>query len=391
MPNKSSLKQKVRISVIFGTRPETIKLAPVIDKIKEENKLELTTIVTGQHKEMLSQMLRNFAIEPDYNLQLMQEQQSLSELTQRAVSSLGKVFQQETTDLVIVHGDTTTTFSAALSAYYEQIPVAHVEAGLRSFNKYSPFPEEMNRQLTDTLADLYFAPTHQNKENLLQENIALEEIYVTGNTVIDAAQKIADRDFSFVSPLDKIVENKKNKDIILLTAHRRENIGAEMKNIFSAIKEISKKFPGTEIVFPVHLNPSVQKIARNILGDTGRIHLLEPLNYSNFINLLAVSKLVLTDSGGIQEEAPAFDVPVVLLRETTERPEALEAGTVIKAGLDRENIVEVTSRLLADDEHYRQIAKASNPYGDGRAAARIVQYILAYFGYNGRDCDEFKF
>ncbi len=390
MTDKLTAQQKLKITVVFGTRPETIKLAPVIDKIKNEERLALNTIVTGQHEEMLAQMLETFSLKPDYNLQLMQEQQSLADLTKRAVSRLDSVFQEITSDLVIVHGDTTTTFSAALSAFYHQIPVAHVEAGLRSFDKYSPFPEEMNRQLTDTLADLYFAPTAENKNNLLQENIAPENIYVTGNTVIDAVKNIADRDFNFSPSLQKIVKNRENKDILLLTAHRRENIGAKMKNIFSAMKKIIDKFPRVEIVFPVHLNPAVQKIARDELGGISRIHLLEPLDYKNFINLLAVSTLVLTDSGGIQEEAPALGIPVILLRETTERPEAIEAGTVIRAGLNRGKIVEVTSRLLIDSTFYRQIAETPNPYGDGKAADRIVQFIMSYFGYKKDKPEEFK-
>ncbi len=391
LKDKSTSEQKFKISAVFGTRPEAIKLAPVIDSIKDESKLELTTIATGQHEEMLTQMLSNFSIKPDFNLRLMQKQQSLADLTGRAVSSLGKVFRDNAADLVVVHGDTTTTLSASLAAYYEQIPVAHVEAGLRSDNKYSPFPEEMNRQLTDTLADLYFAPTRQNKENLLQENIPADNIYLTGNTVIDSARKIAEQGFSFTSSLAKIIKNKDNKEIILLTTHRRENIGEDMKNIFSATKEIVNKFPAVEVVFPVHLNPAVQKLARKKLGDNSRIHLLEPLDYSNFINLLAVCSLVLTDSGGIQEEAPAFDVPVVLLRETTERPEAIEAGTVIKAGVNRKNIVELTTRLLTEEEFYEQTAGAPNPYGDGKAAPRIVQYIMRYLGFDRHNYREFKF
>lgn len=381
-------RSKAEIFVVFGTRPEAIKMAPVISELQKQESVKTGIISSGQHDELLEQMLENFSISPDKNLQLMENDQSLTDLTGRALSRLSELFRREKPDLIMVHGDTTTTFSAALAAYYNQIPVAHVEAGLRSHDRYSPFPEEMNRHLTDVLADIHFAPTLTNRENLLAENVSARNIYVTGNTVIDAVKRIASQDFSLPHHLQEIVADGE-KEIILLTTHRRENMGEDMEEIFAAVREIAGGFEDVEVIFPLHLNPGVRKPALSLLGGVEGINLIEPLDYSTFINLLGRSRLILTDSGGIQEEAPALDIPVVLLRETTERPEALEAGTVLKAGTDKERIVEVTARLLREEDYYRSVARKENPYGDGRAAARVVKGVLNYLGLSPEGIEEF--
>lgn len=389
----NSTVRKKELTIIFGTRPEAIKLAPVIRKIEEEDYFTSRIILTGQHREMLKQMLDNFSLTPNINLNLMRKEQSLNGLTSRAVEKLGEAVEEQGPDMIVVHGDTTSTLTGALTAYYRQVPVAHVEAGLRSYDKYSPFPEEMNRRMTDVLADLHFAPTSKNKENLLQENVRENNIYITGNTVIDAALMTVSDNFTFASPLEDILKEAGNgfkKDIILLTAHRRENLGEDMEEIFEAVKRITEQFKDHKIIFPVHLNPAVRRAAGEKLGELTNVHLIEPLNYDNFINLMARSKLVLTDSGGIQEEAPAFDVPVVLLREKTERPEAIEAGTVVKAGTSKEEIVRVTERFLQDEDFYSRTAATPNPYGDGRAGERIVSCLLSYFGCSEERVEEFQ-
>ncbi len=368
-----------RIFTIFGTRPEAIKLAPVIRVLEEDKRFLLRTAVTGQHREMLDQVLEIFALKPDYDLELMEPEQRLPALTARIISGLGEILPQEEPDLVLVHGDTTTTLAAALTAFYQQIPVGHVEAGLRTGKKFSPFPEEMNRSLTDLLADIYFAPTSMNLQNLKRENISEEKIYLTGNTVIDAVRLISEERYEFPRQIPVAATRERGHSIVLLTAHRRENLGEKMAEIFAAVRELISAYSQIEVFFPVHLNPRIQILAERILGDHPRIHLLEPLDYQTFINLVNQSRLVLTDSGGIQEEAPGLGVPVVLLREDTERPEALEAGTVLKAGSSRKKIIELTGRLLEDEEFYQKTSRRTNPYGDGRAALRIKDALLEYF------------
>lgn len=368
----------IKVMTIFGTRPEAIKMAPVVKRLKSEEKLKTVVTVTAQHREMLDQVLDLFSIETDYDLDIMEEKQSLTGITINVLEGLKRIYLKEKPDLVLVHGDTTTTFVGALASFYRQTKVGHVEAGLRTYDKYSPFPEEMNRHLTGVMADLHFAPTRRAQENLLAENVPAVNIFVTGNTVIDALLEMVVPDYQFKEPELKDIDFA-GKKVILLTAHRRENLGEPMKNIFTAVREIVKNNEEVELVFPVHLNPRVQKLAQEIMGGKERIHLIEPLNYQPFANLMAKSHLVLTDSGGIQEEAPGLGKPVLVLRDTTERPEAIEAGTVKQVGTDKNKIIEETEILLADEEKYRETAMAVNPYGDGKAARRIVDRILFEF------------
>lgn len=375
--------------MIFGTRPEAIKMAPVVERLQDEPQLETVVTVTAQHREMLDQVLDLFSIETDYDLDIMQSGQSLSDITVRVLKGLEKVYKIEQPDLVLVHGDTSTTFVGALASFYNQIKIGHVEAGLRTHNKYSPFPEEMNRHLTGVLADLNFAPTYFSRENLLKENIPEEKIFITGNTVIDALLQIVDGNYEFQNQILKKI-NFKQKKVILLTAHRRENLGQPMENIFKAIKEIIKREQDVEVIFPVHLNPIVREIANKILGDVKGVHLIEPLDYEPFANLMARSYIIMTDSGGVQEEAPALGKPVLVLRDTTERPEAINAGTVEKVGTDREKIVTTASKLFVEEE-YSKMANAINPYGDGKASQRILQRILYEFELVDHKGNEFTF
>lgn len=354
-------------------------MAPVVKQLEEVETLETVVAVTAQHREMLDQVLELFNIEPDYDLNIMSGEQSLTDITVRVLEGLKPVFRTEKPDLVLVHGDTSTTFVGALASYYRRIKVGHVEAGLRTGDKYSPFPEEMNRHLTGVLADLNFAPTPLAGKNLLAENVAPENIFVTGNTVIDALLTAVDEDFKFEEPELRKIDFAKRK-VVLLTAHRRENLGQPLKNIFAAVREIAENRAEVEVVFPVHLNPAVRRVAWDILGEEDSVHLIEPLPYRPFANLMARSYLVLSDSGGIQEEAPGLGKPVLVLRDTTERPEAVTAGTVKKVGTDRERIVESALKLLTRPEEYQRMASAVNPYGDGRAAGRIRERILYEFG-----------
>ncbi len=384
-------RKKFKVMSIFGTRPEAVKLAPVIEKIESSSRLDHTLTVTGQQRELLDQMLVSFELTPDIDLELMEEDQHLSDLTARVLAGLREVLAEHDPGLVLVHGDTATTLAASLAAYHQQIAVGHVEAGLRSYDRYSPFPEEMNRQLTDVLAELHFAPTSASRDNLLAEGIEQEKILVTGNTVIDAVQRIAGLDPELPPRLQQL----KNKaaadeiDLVMLTAHRRENFGGKMKKIFAGVRELAGRHERVEVVFPVHLNPGVKKPAEVLLKDQANVHLTEPLAYSHFISLMSRARLVLTDSGGIQEEAPALDVPVVLMRENTERPEALRAGTVLKAGTDKESILKTAGRLLEDDQFHREVRSRPNPYGDGRASERILQGILHNFELSEEPPDEF--
>lgn len=364
-------------------------MAPVVKKLKETASLETVVAVTAQHREMLDQVLELFEIEPDYDLDIMSGKQSLTDITVRVLEGLKPLYEAEEPDLVLVHGDTSTTFVGALASYYRRVKVGHVEAGLRTGDKYSPFPEEMNRHLTGVLADLHFAPTSLAGENLCAENVDPDNIFITGNTVIDALLTAVDEDFEFAEPELQEIDFATGK-LILLTAHRRENLGQPMENIFTAVREIVDSRPGVKVVFPVHLNPAVRGVARDILGGEERIHLIEPLSYRPFANLMARSHLVLTDSGGIQEEAPGLGKPVLVLRDTTERPEAVTAGTVKKVGTDRERIVKNALKLLTRPEEYQKMASAVNPYGDGEAAGRIRDRILFEFGLVPGPGDEYR-
>lgn len=358
---------KLKVMTVFGTRPEAIKMAPLVLELnKQKSSIDTTVVVTAQHREMLDQILDTFEITPDYDLDVMGKEQTLANITTNVLSKLDPIIKEESPDIILVHGDTSTTFVASLAAYYNQIKVGHVEAGLRTHNKYSPFPEELNRQLTGLIADLHFAPTDQAKENLLRENKAKETIYVTGNTVIDALK---------TTVKDERVITKTDKRTILVTVHRRENLGENMRQIFSAIRRLVDAHSDIEVVYPVHLNPKVQKLAREILGDHERIQLIAPLDVIDFHNLMAESYLVMTDSGGLQEEAPSFGVPVLVLRDTTERPEGVTAGTLKLAGTKEEDIYSLAHELLTNETKYQAMSEVQNPYGDGKSSQRIVEII----------------
>ncbi|SHE97000.1 non-hydrolyzing UDP-N-acetylglucosamine 2-epimerase [Desulforamulus putei] len=369
----------LKILTVFGTRPEAIKMAPLVKELNSRpDKIRSLVAVTAQHREMLDQVLELFDIVPDYDLNIMQEGQTLYDVTVRALEGLKDVLIDSNPDLVLVHGDTTTTFAAALAAYYRQIPVGHVEAGLRTHNKYSPFPEEMNRHLTGALAEYHFAPTERAMQNLIKENVNPDNIFVTGNTVIDALKATVKENYVFSDPLLNNIDFGRQR-VLLVTTHRRENLGQPMRDIYRALKEIVETYPDVEIVFPVHRNPAVRRVVNEILGNIPRVHLIEPLQYEPFINLMQRCYLVLTDSGGLQEEAPSLGKPVLVLRSTTERPEAVEAGTVKLVGTDREVVLSVTKELLNNPEAYKAMAEAVNPYGDGLAAKRIADFLCYKF------------
>nr|WP_322785787.1 UDP-N-acetylglucosamine 2-epimerase (non-hydrolyzing) [Orenia marismortui] len=382
--------KKIKVMSIFGTRPEAIKMAPLINKLGEEKKVESIVVVTAQHREMLDQIVDLFAIKVDYDLDIMTPGQSLSDISAKILIDLEQVLITEKPDLILVHGDTTTSFIAALAAFYHKIKIAHIEAGLRSYNKYSPYPEEINRSLTGVLADIHFTPTINNKENLLTENISEGDIFVTGNTVIDALLEVIEEDYSFEEDILNRIDFK-NKKIILLTAHRRENLGEKMAEIFSAIKELVFENSSIEVVFPVHLNPKVRKLAQKILGDLKGVYLIDPLNYGDFVNLMARVYLIMTDSGGIQEEAPTLGKPVLVLREVTERLEALVAGTIKLVGTDKEKIISAVSKLIIDSAEYNRMINKNNPYGDGKASLRICDYILHCYRLKNVKKEEFSY
>jgi UDP-N-acetylglucosamine 2-epimerase (non-hydrolysing) len=370
------LDRPIKVMTIFGTRPEAIKMAPLVLELnKHPEQFESIVTVTAQHRQMLDQVLNIFEITPDYDLNIMKDRQTLVDVTTRGLEGLDKVMKEVKPDIVLVHGDTTTTFVASLAAYYNQIVVGHVEAGLRTWNKYSPFPEELNRQLTGVIADLHFAPTAMSAENLLKENKQNENIFITGNTAIDALKTTVKDEYQH-EVLAKIGTDR----LILLTAHRRENLGEPMRNMFRAIKRIVEEQPDVQVIYPVHLNPVVREIAGEILGDDPRIHLIEPLDVIDFHNFAARAYLILTDSGGVQEEAPSLGVPVLVLRDTTERPEGIAAGTLKLAGVDEETIYSMATELLTDRAAYEKMAHAANPYGDGNASRRIGEAIRYYFG-----------
>ncbi|MBU8905880.1 non-hydrolyzing UDP-N-acetylglucosamine 2-epimerase [Desertibacillus haloalkaliphilus] len=360
---------------VFGTRPEAIKMAPLVLELnKHPEEIESIVTVTGQHREMLDQVLQIFDVTPDYDLNIMKERQTLVDVTTNALQGLDKVIKEVKPDVVLVHGDTTTTFVASLAAFYNQVSVGHVEAGLRTWNKFSPFPEEMNRQLTGVISDLNFAPTEKAANNLRAENKDEETIFITGNTAIDALKTTVSESYHH-EVLEKIGDDR----FILLTAHRRENLGEPMRNMFRAIKRLVNEHEDVQVVYPVHLNPVVRELADEVLGNDPRIHLIEPLGVLDFHNFASKADIILTDSGGVQEEAPSLGTPVLVLRDTTERPEGIEAGTLKLAGTEEEHIYTLAYELLNDDHAYQQMAKASNPYGDGNASKRIVDAILYHF------------
>lgn len=362
------LVNKIRAMVIFGTRPEAIKMAPLVKAMAKDDRFEGIVVSTGQHRQMLDQVLSVFEITPDFDLKVMETEQTLSSITNKVLRELDGVLKKEKPDIVLVHGDTTTTFAAALSAFYNQIPTGHVEAGLRTWDKYSPFPEEMNRQLTDVLTDLYFAPTEVSKNNLLAENHSGSKIFVTGNTAIDAMRYTVVDHYKN----ENLDEKKKN---ILLTMHRRENLGEPMVEVFRAINRLINDFPDIQIIFPIHKNPAVRKIAESVLNKSDQIKIIEPLDVTDFHNFAAKSFLILTDSGGVQEEAPSLGVPVLVLRDTTERPEGVEASTLKLVGTSEQKVYETTKQLLTNNVLYQQMSEAANPYGDGYASEKILDAI----------------
>ena len=368
------LTKKWKVMTIFGTRPEAIKMAPLVLELqKHPEQVESIVTVTAQHRQMLDQVLETFKITPDYDLNIMKDRQTLIDVTTNALQGLDKVMKEAQPDIVLVHGDTATTFIASLAAFYNQIAIGHVEAGLRTWNKYSPYPEEMNRQLTGVMADLHFAPTEVSKKNLLDENKNPNTIYVTGNTAIDALATTVSEHYTH-----PVLEKIANDRMILLTAHRRENLGEPMRHMFRAITRLLAEHEDVQVVYPVHMNPAVREIANEILGDNKRVHLIEPLEVFDFHNFAANSYMILTDSGGVQEEAPSLGKPVLVLRDTTERPEGIAAGTLKLAGTEEETIYSLAKELLEDKEAYEAMAKASNPYGDGHASQRIVKALLDF-------------
>lgn len=365
----------MKIMCVFGTRPEGIKMAPIVKVLKSRDDVETIICITAQHREMLDQVLNLFDIVPDYDLNIFKKGQSLTEITTRAIKGLEEVILKEKPDVLLVQGDTTTVFAGALAAFYQKVKIGHVEAGLRSGNLYSPYPEEANRKLTGVLTDFHFAPTDSNRENLLKEGYPDEKIYITGNTVIDALRYTVRDGYIFENEKLNNLDYKNNR-VILLTSHRRENIGKPMENIFSAVNDIVSRYEDVELIFPMHLNPQVRDIANRILGGNTRIHLIEPLDYEPFTNLMSRVHIVVTDSGGLQEEAPTFGKPVLVVREETERPEGVEAGTAKLVGTSYEPIFENLDLLLKDNIEYEKMAKAVNPYGDGKAAERIVEILI---------------
>lgn len=377
--------EKIKVMSIFGTRPEAIKMAPLVKELEKRKEIESIVCVTAQHRQMLDQVLETFNIKPDYDLNIMKQGQSLSEITSRALTGLESVIKDVKPDIVLVHGDTTTTFAGALAAFYNQVAIGHVEAGLRTYDKYSPFPEEMNRQMVDCMTDLYFAPTIVSKENLLKEDIQEEKIFVTGNTAIDAMSTTVKNDYTHPE-LEWI---KPNEKMILLTAHRRENLGEPMRHIFKAIRRIVDEFDDVKVIYPIHLNPLVRSVANEVFAGCDKVKLIEPLEVFDFHNFQNKSYIILTDSGGIQEEAPSLGKPVLVLRDTTERPEGISAGTLKLVGTNEETIYNETKKLLTDNKEYEKMSYASNPYGDGHASERIVDAIIKW-KQNSQNTKAFK-
>ena len=364
--------KKIKVMSIFGTRPEAIKMAPLVKELEKREEIESIVCVTAQHREMLDQVLETFDIKPDYDLNIMKSGQTLSDITTRALLGLQEVIQKENPNIVLVHGDTTTTFAGGLAAFYNQVDIGHVEAGLRTYDKYSPYPEEMNRQMVDCMTDMFFAPTNLSKDNLLKQNIDESKIYVTGNTVIDAMSTTISDEYTHPE-LEWINPNER---MILLTAHRRENLGEPMRHIFKAIRRLVDEFDDIKVIYPIHKNPKVREVANEIFEGCDKVRLIEPLEVFDFHNFQNKSYIILTDSGGIQEEAPSLGKPVLVLRDTTERPEGIDAGTLKLVGTNEETIYTETRKLLTDTKEYDKMSKASNPYGDGHASERIVDAII---------------
>jgi UDP-N-acetylglucosamine 2-epimerase (non-hydrolysing) len=378
-----------KIVVIFGTRPDTIKQAPVIIELKKYPEFfKVITIATAQHRQMLDQVLEVFKITPDYDLDIMSPRQTLASLTAKIITGLDEILEKENPDMVLVQGDTSTTCIGSLAAFYRQIPVGHVEAGLRTNDKANPFPEEINRRITGCITDLHFAPTSTSRKALLRENIDPKTIFVTGNTVVDALQYSVNENYEFSVPMLKNIVSKKNK-IVLITMHRRENLGKPMEGACNAIKRLAEEYPGISFVFPVHLNPMVRETVYPVFRDMPNVFLLEPFDYLDFVNLMAKSFLILTDSGGVQEEGPHFGIPILVLRYVTERPDAIEFGTVKLVGLDEQKIYDTAHKLIEDKEEYKKMANAVNPYGDGLSSIRTVKIIKNYFGMTNEPVDEF--
>lgn len=366
---------KIKVMTVFGTRPEAIKMAPLVKELQSRKEIEQITCVTAQHRQMLDQVLETFQIKPEYDLDIMKQGQTLNDVVQRVLGSIGEVLEKEKPDIVLVHGDTTTTFAGALAAFHSQIAIGHVEAGLRTWNKYSPYPEEMNRQMVGCLADMHFSPTEVSAQNLLNEGKDKSKIYITGNTAIDAMATTVDENYQH--PIFEWVGDNR---MILLTAHRRENLGEPMYHIFRAIKRLVDEFDDVKVVYPIHLNPRVRQVANDVFQDCDKVRLIEPLEVFDFHNFQNKSYLIMTDSGGIQEEAPSLGKPVLVLRDTTERPEGIKAGTLKLTGTDEEVIYQEAKKLLTDKEAYHAMSYASNPYGDGHASERIADAIIEKFG-----------
>ena len=365
----------IKVMTIFGTRPEAIKMAPLVKELESRKEIKSIVFVTAQHREMLDQVLNIFKIKPDYDLNIMKQGQSLSEITSRVLLGLEEVIKKEEPNIILVHGDTTTTFAGALAAFYNKVDIGHVEAGLRTYDKYSPFPEEANRIMVDRITDMYFAPTEVSKKNLLKENIEESKIYVTGNTAIDAMKYTISDNYEN-SIFDWVGDSK----LILLTAHRRENLGEPMYNIFKAVKRLVNDNKDIKVIYPIHLNPLVRKIANEVFEDNDRIKLIEPLEVVDFHNFINKSYFILTDSGGIQEEAPSLGKPVLVLRDTTERPEGITAGTLKLVGTNEDDIYNEATILLNNKSEYDKMSKASNPYGDGNTSKYIADAIIERYG-----------
>ncbi len=380
--------KKLKVMPIFGTRPDAVKMAPLVKELQSCREIDTVVCTTAQHRQMLDQVLDVFQIWPEHDLDIMLQRQTLEQITSRTLNRLSEVFESENPDIVLVHGDTSTCFVASLAAFYKKISVGHVEAGLRTFDKYSPYPEEMNRKLTGALADLHFAPTATNRTNLLNEGIKPKKIYVTGNTVIDAMKTTVQKNYVFQSEALRRIDIK-GKRVISMTAHRRENLGAPLEQICMAVKDIADSYDDVSIIYAVHLNPAVRETAYNILGTHTRIHLIDPLDVQDMHNLMNISYIVMTDSGGLQEEAPSLGKPVLVLRKETERPEAVAAGTVKLAGVERDDIRQLAAQLLDDPQEYNKMAKAVNPYGDGKASERIVKALLYEYGISKEKPAEF--
>ena len=381
--------KKIKVLSIFGTRPEAIKMAPIIKEMEKNPNIEQEVCVTAQHREMLDQVLNIFDIKPNYDLDIMAQNQTLTSITINALKGLEEILNEASPDLILVHGDTTTTFVGSLAAFYSKIKIGHIEAGLRTYNKYEPFPEEMNRKLTGAMADLHFAPTITSQENLLKENISKNSIFITGNTSVDCVKTTIEKNYTFTCQKLNEIDFKNNK-IITMTAHRRENLGTPLENICEAVLELVQKNENVEVVYAVHFNPKVKEVANRILGNNPKIHLIDPIDMKDMHNLIERSYMVMTDSGGLQEEVPSLKKPVLVLRNVTERPEGVSSGVLKLAGISKQNIVSLAQELLDNEKEYQKMINSKNPFGDGFASKRIVQAILYYFGIEKQKPEDFN-